>query len=135
MGAWGEGPFDNDGSHDALAGLRNADQTAAEAHIREICDGVLGEEYVEVYEAQAAIGIAALLTHLIDQGGDPEIARLATEIAVIPTSELRESIANCVRRIQNPADNEWFDLWDETSDGFGETMVRSLDRYRDALSR
>ncbi|WP_435593276.1 DUF4259 domain-containing protein [Nocardia sp. bgisy118] len=134
MGAWGEGPFDNDGSHDALAGLRHRDQAAAEAHIREICDGVLGEEYVEVYEAQAAIGIAALLTHLVAEDcGDPETARLATDIAVTPTRELRESIARCVRRIQDPADNEWFDLWDETKDGFGETMARSLDRYRDAL--
>ncbi|WP_280470939.1 DUF4259 domain-containing protein [Nocardia farcinica] len=134
MGAWGTGPFDNDGSHDAIAALRGADQAAAEAHVRQVFREVLAEEYVEVYEAQGAIGVAVLLAHLAQPLADPEISRAATDIAFTVTPELRQLAARCLRRLQDPADNEWFDLWDETGEGMGEAMVRSLDRYRDALA-
>ncbi|MEV5393681.1 DUF4259 domain-containing protein, partial [Nocardia farcinica] len=132
MGAWGTGPFDNDGSHDAIAALRGADQAAAEGHVRQVFREVLAEEYVEVYEAQGAIGVAVLLAHLDQPLADPEVARAATDIAFTVTPELRQLAARCLRRLQDPADNEWFDLWDETGEGMGDAMVRSLDRYREA---
>ncbi|WP_067854421.1 DUF4259 domain-containing protein [Nocardia shimofusensis] len=134
MGAWGEGPFDNDGSHDAIAGLRDVDQEAAEAHIRQVFRDVLEQDYVECYEAQGAIGVAVLLTHLDSPLPDPDIVRSAEGIELTVTAELRELAARGLRRLQNPADNEWFELWDEGGGGFGETMSRSLDRFLDALN-
>lgn len=133
MGAWDEGPFDNDGSLDAIGGLRDAGRDGAEAYIRGVFRGVLEQDYVDSYDAQGAVGVAALLAHLLVPSDDPATLRAATGIELTLTQELRELAAGGLRRLQNPADNEWFELWDEGGDGFGETMARSLDRFLDAL--
>src|SRR5690606_5870051 len=109
------------------------DQEAAEAHVRQVFRDVLEQDYVESYEAQGAIGVAVLLTHLDAPLPDPDIVRVTEGIDLTVTTELRELAVRGLRRLQNPTDNEWFELWDEGDDGFGETMVRSLDRFLVAL--
>lgn len=133
MGAWGEGPFDNDGSLDAIGGLRDAGGDGAEEYLRQVFREVLEADYVESHEAQGAVGIAALLAHLRIPSDDPATLRAAEGVQLTVTPELCELAARGLRRIQKPDDNEWFELWDEGGDGFGETMVRSLDPLLDAL--
>ncbi|ONM49285.1 DUF4259 domain-containing protein [Nocardia donostiensis] len=135
MGTWGEGLLDSDGAHDALDGLRDVDSSTAEARVREMCGYLLESEYADCYDAQGVIGIAVLSTHLCAPNpGDTDIDRLAAGIQLTPTPELRLLLLRCLSRIQDPADNEWFDLWEDTGNGVGTEMIRSLDRYRDALA-
>lgn len=65
MGAWAEGPFDNDGALDWLAGLQGADDLT---YVREALAVAVGDpdapEYLETDDATAAIAAAEIVAAL-----------------------------------------------------------------------
>lgn len=111
------------------------DSSTTEARVREMRGYLLESEYADCYDDQGVIGIAVLLAHLCaPDPGDGDLDRSAAGIQLTPTPELRLLLLRCLSRIQDPADNEWFDLWENTGNGVGTKMIRSLGRYRDALA-
>ncbi len=118
MGAWAEGPFDNDDAADFvgdLAEVTDADSIASA--LDEALDLPPDGEYVESPDMSTAIAAAAIVA--IGCGADPgqnSYAPDASWLAVarpMSTADRRAAAAAVFRRAFEPTDNEWFDLWDE----------------------
>ncbi|MEO3786940.1 DUF4259 domain-containing protein [Actinocorallia sp. B10E7] len=114
MGAWGYGPFDNDGGMDFIGEL--AERPAeAEAVLREVMAGARETDYLDRDDASAALVAACLVADRFSPGliTDVNGREYADRLVFAPSEELRELAAGVFTRVYQPADNEWYDLWDE----------------------
>jgi hypothetical protein len=134
MGAWGPGVLDNDGAIDFLDDLADADLGERAALIRRALQvAVDSDDYLELYEAEAAIAAAAAVAaarlgqDLADGDGDTVLAA-----ADLPSAEdeVRALAVKALDRVTG-ADSEWRELWEDT-DELG-TALSSIADVRSAL--
>jgi len=121
MGAWGEGPFDNDSALDWLS--EAADDAEA---IEQAFDATLDADYLEVDDGSAAVAAAAVVAAAVD--GDvsalPDDAR-ALAGNVVADAKLRARAVEALERVLAPA-SELSELWDEGGDGGFRRRIEQL---------
>ncbi|MQM24437.1 DUF4259 domain-containing protein [Glycomyces albidus] len=132
MGAWDYGPFDNDGAWDCLDALTD-DADANTAHLRSAMIDVLDEtEYLESPECQGAVGAAVLTAMRL---GAPSPGERATEVLdahPFDAEALRATALRTLKRVtDDPADNEWYDLWLDA--GSLDKVLAIMAPYRETL--
>ncbi|MGC0366999.1 hypothetical protein ABH922_004983 [Rhodococcus sp. 27YEA15] len=109
MGAWGSGPFENDGAGDLIASIGHGDFTF---------DSVLGafeDDYLECDGGQIAVALLELtLIVRADRARDPAVAELdLDDFAAMLTGERLAWLVDVVERTVASTDSELFELWDE----------------------
>jgi hypothetical protein len=135
MGAWGYGPFDNDGAWDCIGALPEGDPAGVAARLEgamaEVTDN---DEYIENPDAQGAVAAAVLIAGRL--GASVEDNRIAELLASRPftaTEELRVQALGTLDRLQEPEINEWHELWLE-ADAL-DKVLELLHPYREVLAR
>ena len=118
MGAWGNGPFDNDDAADFAGDIsETAEAHRVAARLEEALTAVTNADgYVEAPDMNEALAAAAIVAVLmspelpVPSSLDPswiESARVA------PPTHLRGVATQLFARALQPQDNEWFELWAE----------------------
>lgn len=112
MGAWGVGPFENDGAMDFVADLRAGDFTL---------DGLAwafeDEEYLEVDGGQMALALAEVAVAIRQNAPSPVSDLDLSAVAVHFTPENVAFIHAQVKRTLSDAEHsELYELWEETPD-------------------
>ena len=132
MGAWGMGPFDNDGALDQLGDLDGGEETANRLTtvMREILDE---DDYVEGPEMSGAVAVACLVgARVIGAEPDAVAAQWLESNPFEPSTELRDLARATIDRATRPDDNELYELWEES--GSLDTWLTTLTPYRQALA-
>ncbi|MGS2641013.1 DUF4259 domain-containing protein [Streptosporangium sp. LJ11] len=132
MGAWGMGPFDNDGALDSLADLEGDRSTARRLAVamREVLDE---DGYVEGPEMSGAVAVACLVgARVIGTEPDAVAARWLEHNPFEPSAELRDLARVTIDRATRPDDNELYELWQES--GALDAWLAALVPYRQALA-
>lgn len=133
MGAWGLGPFENDGAGDWLAALRHGDADEIETALAAVQEH---PEYLEVDEGQSAIAAAQFVAaaHGLSTGELPaEVGALLEAHAAWVRSRpdliarARDALARTVA-----SRSEIAELWDESADGA--EWRRSIARLDEGLA-
>ena len=114
MGAWGRGPFENDGAHDWLFERTAASDLDA---CRAAFEAVIGvDDYLEVDAGQWVVAAATLMASACDgeAGAMPSIPAWRGD----PPSkgDLRQAVAALDRILLAPT-SELAELWDEVPEG------------------
>jgi hypothetical protein len=135
MGAWGYGPFENDGAWDCVGALPEDDLAAVAAGLeRAMAEVVANDEYIENPEAQGAVAAAVLIANRL--GAPVANDRIAALLASRPfeaTDDLRALALRTLDRLREPEINEWHELWLEV-DALDQVLAL-LRPYRDVLAR
>jgi hypothetical protein len=135
MGAWGYGPFENDGAWDCVGALPEDDPAAVAAGLeRAMAEVVANDEYIENPEAQGAVAAAVLIANRL--GAPVANDRIAALLASRPfeaTDDLRALALRTLDRLREPEINEWHELWLEV-DALDQVLAL-LRPYRDVLAR
>lgn len=112
MGAWGHGPFENDGAGDLLAEIRHGDFTF---------EGVEwafeDPEYLEVDGGQIAVALAALVRVTRGELATPEevdTASVEAFAAQLNPERVEWITAQLERTLSNGEASELYELWEET---------------------
>ncbi|MFF3444160.1 DUF4259 domain-containing protein [Streptosporangium sp. NPDC002721] len=132
MGAWGTGPFDNDGALDSLGELDGDRETARllTLAIREILDE---DGYLEAPEMSGAVAVACLIgARVIGTESDPAATRWLENNPFEPSAELRDLARATLDRATRPDDNELYELWEDS--GSLDEWLATLAPYRRALA-
>jgi hypothetical protein len=114
MGAWGYGPFENDGAGDLLAAIRHGDFS-----FQSVEWAFEDPDYLEVDGGQIAIALAALVR--VTHGEVPaptEIgaAQLESFTAQLDPQRLAWIQAQLDRSLSDSESSEVRELWEETDD-------------------
>lgn len=135
MGAWGEGPFDNDDAADLLAELSAATSTEMADVLQIAITRVLDTEgYLQAPDVSRAVAAAAIVAVLMD----PTLPLPAEGGSQLPAGSSRADLQFAreakavVDRALDPRDNEWLELWADA--GLAENVRTSLGPYVAALS-
>ena len=110
MGAWGTGPFDNDGALDLVSDLSRAQQADVERLLTAAL--TLTEDYVESPEASAAVAAAALVAA---RAGWPAPGTVPADVLrSTPDSspQLRALARSALDRVVGTR-SEWRELWEQ----------------------
>lgn len=118
MGAWGTGPFDNDGAGDLLASVRNGDF--------EFEEWVPEDDYLEIDSGQGAIAMAQLVVSAREGGPVPDVDDLAPFTAQLTPERIASIRALVERAIASGETSELYELWAETDD-FDEWITQARD--------
>jgi hypothetical protein len=118
MGAWGNGPFDNDDAADFLGELGAVgDADAVSVVLGDALKAVINnDDYIEAPEMSRAIAAAAVVALFTGEQMPTTEALPETwlgDIALEPPAALRAAAAAGFRRAFDPENNEWYALWDE----------------------
>lgn len=108
MGAWGHGPFENDGAGDLLAGLRHGD-----VDLDGLAWAFEDEDYLEVDGGQIAVALAELVVRLRAGEETPDVGDPAVLLAAMTperTAWLRRQVE---RTIADAETSELYELWAE----------------------
>jgi hypothetical protein len=116
MGAWGIGPFDNDGAGDALAMLAHLPPPERADQIRDWLT-LPDEDYLEVDTGQIVVAMAALLAAALGASTEQD-AYLAALIAdgCLPTDASTRQLAVAALARIAADDSEWQELWAEAGE-------------------
>ncbi len=131
MGAWGSGPFDNDGALDLLGGLDGAADPAGAlaGAMREI---LAETDYVESPEMSGAVAAACLVgARVIGAESDRVATRWLEANPFEADAGLRALAVSLLERAVRPDDNEVYELWDDAGGLRG--WLDTLTPYREAL--
>jgi hypothetical protein len=126
MGAWGEGPFDNDDAGDWAYDFEGADQSEGLRLLTEALD--VGDDYLEAPEGAVAVAAATVVTWLRDPSSIPDSAYGEDAAAwvrasgVSPSDELRSAARRALDRVRSD-DSELAELWAEAD---GESWRASI---------
>ncbi|WP_283133165.1 DUF4259 domain-containing protein [Rhizohabitans arisaemae] len=124
MGAWGYGPFDNDGALDGLGNLNGS--TDLERDMSAVMEAALKDDYVEGPEMSEAIAVACLIAaQYLPAEENPNAAKWLADNPFEVTDDLRDLAHSTFERALDPQDNELYDLWEEGG---------SLDEWRAELA-
>ncbi|MGN6607143.1 MAG: DUF4259 domain-containing protein [Jatrophihabitans sp.] len=137
MGAWGSGPFDNDDAADFAGDLGELDDwSAVSVELQRAMSAVGAGGYIEVSQMSEAVAAAALVAILDGYEGGASAYRPSSEwLAAMRggvTAAQRRMAADVLKRAFVPADNEWFELWDEAD--AVDDVRGSLEPYSSHLS-
>lgn len=134
MGAWGYGPFENDGALDCVGDLADAAPGAIRSGLlgtmREVSDS---KGYIENPEADAAVAAAVLVAARL--GADPASQSAEKLLASHPfeaDGELRLEALRVFDRVTDPRENEWHELW--ADGGALDKVLELLRPYRERLA-
>jgi hypothetical protein len=128
MGAWGDGPFDNDDAADWAAELDAAAPAERLDVIRAALAAAASADYLDADEGQRAVAAAAVVAAQrpggppLDTSYAPRI--LADGIVLDVPDELRDLAAAALDRAAGE-DSELAELWDDGPDAFA-TRLASL---------
>lgn len=134
MGAWGEGPFDNDDAADWCGDLDAADPSERRGMVRwALATAARNSGYLEMDEAGTAIAAAAIVASRMP-GGPPITSTYAPDFLLAGEpleldADLPELAVEALARILGD-NSEWRDLWEEA----GGTEFPHIDRLRAVLS-
>ncbi|MGI8333712.1 DUF4259 domain-containing protein [Actinomadura scrupuli] len=118
VGAWGAGPFENDDALDFVGDLTDEPVEQLRAGIRAAMTQVLDtSDYVECPEMDAAIAAACLVAARIDPSLqlDANGRHYLDQMPFQPDDELRTLAAGVFTRAFQPENNEWYELWAEST--------------------
>ncbi|NMM83774.1 hypothetical protein B2J88_05290 [Rhodococcus sp. SRB_17] len=109
MGAWGSGPFENDGAGDLVASIGHGDFTFASV------EWAFEDDYLEVDGGQIAVALLELVLIVrADRKRDPLVEELdLDDFADALTGERLAWLIDMVERTIASSDSELFELWDE----------------------
>ncbi|MDQ1656974.1 MAG: hypothetical protein QOD41_2057 [Cryptosporangiaceae bacterium] len=128
MGAWGDGPFDNDDAADWAAELDAAAPAERLDVIRAALAAAASADYLDADDGQRAVAAAAVVAAQrpggppLDTSYAPRI--LADGIVLDVPDELRDLAAAALDRAAGE-DSELAELWDDGPDAFA-TRLASL---------
>lgn len=112
MGAWGIGPFENDGALDLIAEMRSGNFS-----FDELGWAFDDEDYLEVDGGQIAIALAELAAAIAHGGPSPVEELDLSEVSAQFTSEKVAYIRKQVERTLSDGEHsELYELWQETDD-------------------
>ncbi|MEU7753295.1 DUF4259 domain-containing protein [Micromonospora sp. NPDC049101] len=120
MGAWGDGPFDNDSAADWCGELHDADPSTRAAMVRAaLTTAALNTDYLDYDDAASAIAAAAIVASQLP-GGDPITSSYAPDFLLAGESldldDLAQLAVQALDRVVGD-DSEWRSLWGEAGDG------------------
>ncbi|MEM9373872.1 MAG: DUF4259 domain-containing protein [Planctomycetota bacterium] len=133
MGAWGHGPFENDGALDFLYPIeeRKSWQPAAE-EITAAAQRVVEGGYIDAFDGDILIAAGALVA--LQEGHD--VASWSGETPLVDIApcppDLRAMIVAALPRVIDGPESEPHDLWEETDDL--QAWMDSGNRVRAALA-
>ncbi|MFD9678448.1 DUF4259 domain-containing protein [Rhodococcus sp. NPDC059969] len=109
MGAWGSGPFENDGAGDLIVSIGHGDFTF------ESVEWAFEDDYLEVDGGQIAVALLELVLIVrADRKRDPAAQDLDLDsFTSALTSERLTWLIEMVERTIASTDSELFELWDE----------------------
>jgi hypothetical protein len=109
VGAWGAGPFENDGAGDLIASIGHGDFTF------ESVKWAFEDDYLEVDGGQIAVALLELVLIVrADRKRDPATQDLDLDsFTSALTSERLTWLIEMVERTIASTDSELFELWDE----------------------
>ena len=141
MGAWGEGPFENDAALDFTGPLSEEPADAVVAGLRDAMTGVLESGgpggsggYVEGPDMDAAIAAACLVAARldpdvpIDRNGEYYLGQMEFTV----DAKLRGLAGRVFDRAFRPENNEWHELWAEGGDESLGRVAAALAPFRAA---
>jgi hypothetical protein len=139
MGAWGEGPFDNDGAADWAAEFDGADQRSGQRLIREALERAAQaapDDYLEVDEGQVAVAAAELVAFMVGSAGTRspynetavEWINRTQPVADPSTAELART---ALRRVVG-ANSEVAELWEEAGPAWRASVTELAGRLEGA---
>jgi hypothetical protein len=136
MGAWGNGPFDNDDAADFAGDL--ADMTDSAMVVTVLGDALLaataGEGYIEAPEMARAVAAAAVVAIFVE-ATLPTPSSLEQSwldsVRVSPSNLLKSEAAQVLTRAFQPENNEWHELWADA--GLVDEVRATLAPYTSAL--
>jgi hypothetical protein len=134
MGAWDDGPFDNDSAADWCGDLHDAEPSQRPAMVRAaLADAAGNREYLDHDVAAPAIAAAAIVASLMP-GGAPIVSPYAPDFLLAGEGiELADDLpplaVQALDRILGE-DSEWRALWGEG----GATEFPQIDRLRIVLA-
>jgi hypothetical protein len=112
MGAWGNGPFDNDDAADLLAELAGMNAVGRARRVQGAL--ILPDGYLEVDSGSMAIAAAALgaAANGMQLDGPAEAEELIQSGAIPSDDEIRAHARAALARV-NTHESEWRELWAE----------------------
>lgn len=120
MGAWGIGPFENDGAGDLIADLRSGNFS-----FDEVGWAFEDEDYLEVDGGQIALALAALAVAIKNSAPSPiEELDVAAIAPLFTPKSLAFIRAQGDRTLSDADHSELYELWEETDD-FGAWLAAS----------
>jgi len=134
MGAWGDGPFDNDSALDWCGTLQDADRADRVKLVRSALATVADSTgYLDFDEAAEGVAAAAIVASLVP-GGSPvnpadAPAFLAERGAMDLADDLPSLAVAALARVVGE-DSEWRELWSQS----GATDFPKLQRLRAVLA-
>ncbi|WP_255471906.1 DUF4259 domain-containing protein [Micromonospora sp. MP36] len=134
MGAWGEGPFENDSAADWCDGLHDAHPSERRGMVRAaLTTAAHTTGYLDYDDAAAAIAAAAIVASRMP-GGPPITSTYAPNFllagdALELDDDLPELAAEALARVLGD-DSEWRELWSEA----GATQFPHLEKLRAVLT-
>jgi hypothetical protein len=129
MGAWGEGPFENDDAGDWAWEFDGLDRAAGRQMLDAALGAVNGTEYVEAPDGAVAVAAAQVVAWMLSPGDIPDSPYGESAVAWIrsagglPDPALVASARQALQRVQ-AAGSELAELWDETGGGWRGDLQR-----------
>jgi hypothetical protein len=116
MGAWGTGPFDNDGAADFAGGLDDLSEDKRADAVREALTRAVEEaDYLDGDDAAVAVAAAALVAAQCPGGDEVDSVYGPKESLPQLPDDLRSLAAVALDRVLAD-DSELKDLWEEAGD-------------------
>lgn len=134
MGAWGSGPFENDGVLDLLASMRHRGFSF------EDIAWAFEDDYLEIDGGQYAIALVEIaLTALGERAADPALegVNIASLRGLLTPNRLAWVVAMADRTLEGPGSSELYELWEET-EFLGEWLdpaTKALDLLRTEVDK
>ncbi|MFZ6005356.1 MAG: DUF4259 domain-containing protein [Actinomycetota bacterium] len=136
MGAWGEGPFDNDDAGDWAYEFDDVDEATGLQILAEALDLGGSDEYIEAPEGTTAVASAAVVSWLHDPGAIPDSPYGEAAIAWVrranpkPNASLVEAALVALDRVRSDR-SELAELWAESEDvAWRESLAQIETRLR-----
>ncbi|MEW2329632.1 DUF4259 domain-containing protein [Micromonospora chersina] len=134
MGAWGEGPFDNDSAADWCFELHDAHPSERRGMVRAaLAAAACNSGYLDLADAAPAIAAAAIVASRLPDGPPITSAHAPDFLLAGESLELDDDLPElaiaALARILD-GDSEWRELWSEA----GATEFPQIDRLRAVLS-
>ncbi|WP_067452700.1 DUF4259 domain-containing protein [Actinomadura macra] len=134
MGAWGQGPFDNDTAMDFVGGLTDRPPAEVPGALRSAMASVLDrDDYLDSDEIEEALAAACLVTARLAPSVPltGSVRKYLADLEFGADPDLRDLAVRVFVRAFDPSDNEWYELW---TDGGGPGKIEAaLAPYRAAV--
>ncbi|MFI0449447.1 DUF4259 domain-containing protein [Actinomadura sp. 6N118] len=133
MGAWGHGPFENDGAYDYLASLRDIGTAAAPDALRQTLTAFLApSQMVSSKSADQAVAAAALIA--LRAGADASVSGTVEDFLdshpFAWDEEMRTLAAKAFTHALEAENNEWLEVWEDQA----HKVAAALEPFRQAVA-